>query len=155
MQIGNTDVVFHFTRSAYLTGSSVCRRGWEKPEIQNKSFIISSRHYRKPWKKRFQNLLTMLKQCKDIYNHWLDKAFRVSEFKQYFIIMNLSSLKVVHSYKQIAGSWGVKVLLKDGKVRWVLWGLALITEMIIKWRNHADLQQVERCFVAANRDLYC
>lgn len=106
-------------------------------------------------KKRFQNLLTMLKQCKDIYNHWLDKAFRVSEFKQYFIIMNLSSLKVVHSYKQIAGSWGVKVLLKDEKVRWVLWGLALITEMIIKWRNHADLQQVERCFVAANRDLYC
>lgn len=105
-------------------------------------------------KKRFQNLLKMLKQFKDIYKHWLDKAFRVSQFKQYFIIMNLSSLKVMHSYKQIAGSWGVKVLLKDGKVRWVLWGLALITEMI-KWRNHADLQQVERCFVAANRDLYC
>lgn len=56
MQIGNTDVVFHFTRSAYLTGSSVCRRGWEKPEIQNKSFIISSRHYRKPWKKKISEL---------------------------------------------------------------------------------------------------
>lgn len=83
----------------------------------------------------------MSKKCKDIHDYWLDKAFKVLVLK-YDFMGNYElehSLRVVYTFKCVADSWSQGVI-KKLKVRQVLWGQALITEVVTICWSYADMK---------------